>query len=163
MIYQIITHTPVWVWGLLAALLVLGYVQTKPRTISLARSAILPIVMTALSILGTVTTFALQPSIAAAWLISAIVGVVLLLKVFSQSADQFDAAHQVFHVAGSWVPMVLIMGIFLTKYGVGVAIGMHPELAQNSTFAIQISALYGLFSGVFIGRALRLRRLQTSN
>ena len=102
MIYQIITHTPVWVWGLLAALLVLGYVQTKPRTISLARSAILPIVMTALSILGTVTTFALQPSIAAAWLISAIVGVVLLLKVFSQSADQFDAAHQVFHVRFVW-------------------------------------------------------------
>ena len=163
MIYQIITHTPVWVWGLLAALLVLGYIQTKPRTISLARSAILPIVMTALSILGTVSTFALQPSIAAAWLISAIVGVVLLLKIFSQSADRFDATHQVFHVTGSWVPMVLILGIFITKYGVGVATGMHPELAQNTTFAMQISALYGLFSGVFIGRALRLRRLQISN
>ena len=83
--------------------------------------------------------------------------------MFDGSADRFDAAHQVFHVTGSWVPMVLIMGIFLTKYGVGVAIGMHPELAQNSTFAMQISALYGLFSGVFIGRALRLGRLQTSN
>ena len=163
MIYQIITHTPVWVWGLLAALLVLGFIQTKPRTISLTRSAILPIVMTALSILGTVSTSALQPSITAAWLISAIVGVVLLLKIFSQSADRFDAAHQVFHVTGSWVPMVLILGIFITKYGVGVATGMHPELAQNTTFAMQISALYGLFSGVFIGRALRLRRLQISN
>lgn len=163
MIYQIITHTPAWVWGLLAALLVIGYIQTKPRTISLARSAILPTVMMVLSILGTVTTFALQPSIAAAWLISAMVGIVLVLKIFSQSADRFDAAHQVFHVAGSWVPMILILGIFITKYGVGVAIGMHQNLAQNTMFATLVSALYGFFSGVFIGRAFRLRRLQVTN
>ncbi len=163
MIYQIITHTPVWVWGLLAALLVLGYLQTKPRTISLARSAILPTVMMLLSILGTVTTFAFQSNIAVAWMISALVGLVLVLKVFSVTADQFDKTKEVFHVVGSWVPMALIMGIFITKYGVGVAIGMHQDLVQNTMFATLVSAMYGFFSGVFVGRAFRLRRLQVTS
>jgi hypothetical protein len=52
-----------------------------------------------------------------------------------------------------------MMGIFLTKYVVAVMLAMHPAYAQQAGFAVGISALYGLFSGVFGGRALRLGRL----
>ena len=57
---------------------------------------------------------------------------------------------------GSAVPLALMMGIFFTKYAVGVLLAMHPELRHQMGFALGISALYGGFSGIFAARALRL-------
>ena len=36
---------------------------------------------------------------------------------------------------------------------------MQPTLARDGTFALQISALYGVFNGLFAARALRMWRL----
>ena len=57
------------------------------------------------------------------------------------------------------MPLALIVGIFLTKYFVGVELAMQPTLARDGTFALQISALYGVFNGLFAARALRMWRL----
>ena len=47
MLGTFVRHTPVWVWGLLAALLALGASQLRERTASLARVSALPLGMTA--------------------------------------------------------------------------------------------------------------------
>ena len=39
---------------------------------------------------------------------------------------------------------------------------MQPSLARDAGFALQIAGLYGMFSGLFGARALRLRRLARS-
>lgn len=54
---------------------------------------------------------------------------------------------------------MLMMGIFFTKYSVGVTLVLHPEFGRQALFALGISALYGAFTGIFIGRAIRLWRL----
>jgi non-heme chloroperoxidase len=54
---------------------------------------------------------------------------------------------------------VLIMGIFFTKYTVGVTLVYAPRLAHQMSFALPVSALYGIFSGVFVGQATSLWRL----
>ena len=55
--------------------------------------------------------------------------------------------------------MVLILGIFLTKYAVGVATAMQPALRAEVAFALPVAVLYGVFSGLFAGRTLGLLRL----
>ena len=55
--------------------------------------------------------------------------------------------------------MVLILAIFLTRYAVSVSLVMHPELKIHANFGLAIGALYGVFSGIFAGRAIRLVRL----
>ena len=57
------------------------------------------------------------------------------------------------------MPLALILGIFLTKYFVGVELALQPTLASSSEFALQIGTLYGVFNGLFAARALRLWRL----
>ena len=57
------------------------------------------------------------------------------------------------------MPLVLIVGIFLVKYAVGVELALQPALARDGTFALQIAVLYGLFNGLIVARALRLGRL----
>ena len=75
------------------------------------------------------------------------------------SNTRYDSGARIFQVQGSWVPLALMMGIFATKYFVGVASAMHPELTRQTAFALGFSALYGAFSGVFAGRAVRLWQL----
>jgi hypothetical protein len=59
-----------------------------------------------------------------------------------------------YHLQGSWTPLALMMAIFLTKYVVGVASALKPDLLITMQFIVLLSILYGIFSGVFIGRAL---------
>jgi hypothetical protein len=161
MILQIITRTPVWVWALLALLIGLGYHQSKTRVLGLRRVMVIPAVLTLLSILGTVSAFGSSPQVLFTWLAAASLFAFVVLQLPLRAGHRYDAKTSKLHVLGSWVPMALMMGIFVNKYVVGVAFAMHPELAQNTTFALAFSALYGTFSGVFIGRAVRLWRLAT--
>ena len=48
----IVQRTPVWVWGLLAGLLLLGTIQMRPRSMRLARVTLLPLVLAAFSLSG---------------------------------------------------------------------------------------------------------------
>ena len=161
MISQIFTRTPIWVWALLLGLIFLGYVQSKPRVMGLTRLMIIPIVLTVLSVLGTISAFGLSAQVLLVWLLSAALTAGLVLQLQLPANNWFDAQTQEFNVAGSWVPLALMMGIFINKYAVGVATSINPELARNGLFALCFTAIYGAFSGAFIGRAVRLWRLSS--
>lgn len=158
----VLKSTPPWVWGLFAALLALGLSQVRSRRVSLARSTLTPVVMVGLSLWGTVNAFSASPlfvQVLLAWLVGAVLMLGLIAAQAAPAGTRFDPATRSFHMPGSWVPLVLILGIFLTKYTVGVDMSMQPALALDGQYALVVSGLYGLFSGIFAGRTLRLWRL----
>lgn len=159
MIAQILINTPLWVWGLLAALLALGFSQTRSRTAGLARVALLPLGLGAFSLYGTISAFGTSPTVLGSWLATAVLLVLVVNQLALPAGARYDSATRQFQLPGSWVPMALIMGIFLTKYAVGVSLVMHPELKVHANFSLAIGTLYGVFSGIFAGRAIRLIRL----
>ncbi|MEO7939170.1 MAG: DUF6622 family protein, partial [Burkholderiaceae bacterium] len=57
------------------------------------------------------------------------------------------------------VPLVLIIGIFLTKYAAGIELALQGSLIYDSHFVWGLASLYGLFSGAFLARGWRLWRL----
>ncbi|MDP3355733.1 MAG: hypothetical protein Q8M51_07725 [Polaromonas sp.] len=159
MIAQILINTPLWVWALLAALLALGFSQTRSRTAGLARVALLPLGLGAFSLYGTISAFGTSPTVLGSWLATAVLLVLVVNQLALPAGARYDSATRQFQLPGSWVPMALIMGIFLTKYAVGVSLVMHPELKVHANFSLAIGTLYGVFSGIFAGRAIRLIRL----
>lgn len=164
MLGAIIQNTPYWVWALLAGLIALGASQLTGRNVSLARATAMPLAMTGLSVYGLVSAFggADQARIAiAAWLVAAgaITGLALWLQPAAPSGTLYAATSRSFYIPGSAMPLGLILGIFLTKYFVGVELALQPALARDSSFALQIAVLYGVFNGLFAARALRLWRL----
>lgn len=162
MLGTILRHTPVWVWGLLAALVVLGVTQLRDRTAGLARVAILPIAMTGLSVWGIAGAFGRSPMLGAVtltWLAVAAVTFVLFARTQPPVGTRYDAADRTFFLPGSWVPLATILGIFLTRYIVNVDIAMNPGLASDSQYSLAVAALYGVFTATFLGRAARLWRL----
>jgi len=159
-IVPVLRQTPVWVWGLLAAFLTLGITQLRDRTASLVRVSLMPVAMTVFSISGTYTALGASPHLAtaiAAWLIAAVLAFALVAR--GQANAVYDPVRRLFHLPGSAAPLLLIVGIFLVKYVVGVDLAMAPQLVQDAPYVLSVAALYGAFTGAFVGRAARLWRL----
>lgn len=156
----IVRNTPTWVWGLLAGLVALGASQLRDRTASLARVSLLPVTMGAFSIWGTFSAFGHSPVLAQAagvWLAAGVVLFALLAP--GRARATYDPQARTYAIAGSVVPLLLVVAIFLVKYGVGVELAMAPHLMQDPQYALTVAGLYGAFTGIFVGRATRLWKL----
>lgn len=156
---RVVSNTPVWVWGLLAALVSLGLSQVMARQMSLQRVTLTPLVMTGFSVYGIVSGFGASPMlwpVVALWLTCWLLVVATTTSRAAPTGTRWDSATGRLFVPGSWLPLVMILGIFLTKYTVGVELAMAPQQAQQAPFALTVAALYGVFSGVFAARGLAL-------
>lgn len=159
MLTQILLHTPRWVFVLFFALLALGAQQLFARQATLRRVSLLPVAMLGLSLYGVLTAFAAQPLALVAWAGCAATAAALVARRPLPSGVRYDAATRRFRLPGSAVPLALMMGVFFTKYAVGATLSQAPQLASQFGFALGCGALYGTFSGLFVGRAARLWQL----
>ena len=161
MFIAIVQHTPVWVWGLLTVLIGLGLSQTRDREMSLMRVTVLPLAMIALSASGVLSAFGHFPIALGGW--AAGVGAALAFgrQFVAVRGARWSAQAGLLHVPGSWLPLVLIVGLFCIKYVAGASLALHPMLAVDAAFAGLCSLAYGSFSGLFLARALSLRQLAT--
>jgi hypothetical protein len=158
----IVRATPAWVWGLLAALVWLGAAQLRDRNASLARVSILPVVMTGLSVWGVTGAFGKSPMfgyVMLTWMLVAAIAFAAIGMTSAPKGTTYDAGTRTYFLPGSWVPLAMIVGIFLTRYVVNVDVAMNPTLTRDGQYTIVVAAMYGLFTGAFLGRAARLWRL----
>jgi hypothetical protein len=158
----VLQNTPTWVFGLFAALLALGASQLRDREVGLMRMTLLPLVMSGLSLWGMVSAFRNSSQfggVLLVWALGALLMVALLASRPPKAGASWHPDTASFRLPGSWVPLVIILGIFLTKYIVGVDLAMQPALAQDGSYSLIVGGLYGLFSGIFIGRAASMGRL----
>ena len=156
----VVRNTPGWVWGLLAAFVALGVSQLRDRKVGMLRMSLTPIGMTVFSVWGTVAAFGASPQFAQALGVWAAVAVLVFAVVVRTGTNaSYDAASRSYAIPGSIVPLALIAGIFLVKYVVGVELVMAPQLMRDAQYALTVAALYGAFTGMFVGRAARLWRL----
>jgi len=159
MLLQIIVHTPKWVFAVFALLLWLGAKQLRPGRAGLGRITAMSLGMTGLSLAGVVSAFGESAGALLGWGVAALALALLVLQAPVPAGIRYAPATRSFELPGSAVPLVLMMGVFFTKYAVGVALAMHPELQRQAAFAVGIPMLYGAFSGIFAARALRLWKL----
>jgi hypothetical protein len=156
MFAQIILNTPPWVWVLLAFLIYRGAVASTDRALPLAQTVIIPVVMLGLSIQGILGAFGASGATMSSWLACLFAGAWLAWRLFNRAAVSADRSKGLVFQQGSWMPMALMLGIFLMKYAVGVLLALQPRHAHELAFVVSVCALYGLFNGVFIGKLLRV-------
>jgi len=157
MFIAIVQHTPVWVWGLLTALVAFGFSQTRTREMSLLRVTILPLAMIALSASGVFSAFGHLPVAMGGWAAGVGVALVFARDAISVRGASWSPETGRLLVPGSWLPLALMLALFSIKYFAGVQLAMHPALAADTTFAGLISFAYGAFGGLFLARGLSLR------
>jgi len=162
MLQQMLINTPVWVWALLAFLIVRGMMAGVSRETSIRRLFIIPLAMLALSIHGIAASFGTDPFAAPVWLASTAAGTALAWALFSLDSVSVHPERGSVFQQGSWMPLVLMMSIFLVKYGVNVVLHVAPHARHDSGFVIAVCMLYGLFNGIFFGRLLRILAIYRS-
>jgi uncharacterized protein DUF6622 len=156
MILQLLANTPRWVFGLFILLLGLGLRQLATTRMALRRTIVMPFAMVGLSVYGIGSSFHDSIPGFTAWTIAAAATVAIAMRLPLQRGAFYDAARCDFVLPGSPVPLALMMGIFMTKYAVGVSLALHPALAASVPLETGIGALYGMFNGVLAARALCL-------
>jgi hypothetical protein len=162
MFIQIITRTPLWVWGLFLVLIYFGIQQTKTRELPKRRIAILPIIMISLSLAGILSTFGANWIGLAGWLMAAALVVVISQQIKSNGNITFSPATQKFSVPGSWLPLGLMMTIFFTKFIVSVSLSIRPEFSKMTVFIFASSFIYGWLSSIFLVRSWRVWATQNN-
>lgn len=160
MLLQIVENTPLWVWGLLVVLVGLGVWQSLPRRLPARRALVMPLLLLKLSLFGVLSTFsaALLPLLA--WLAGVAVALAAGRPLMRPRGARWDAANALFHVPGSGLPLLLILALFAIKYGVGVALALNPGLTDDAAFDLAVGLAYGVFSGLFLARAVSLWQLR---
>jgi len=156
---QILQHTPTWVFGVFLLLLALGSRQLLPSRAGLRRLTIVAAAMVGWSGYGAINAFGDTPAAWGMWLVAAATMVTWTLQRPVPAGVRFDRERMAFALPGSAVPLALMMGIFFTKFAVGVQLALHPDLVHRAGFAVAASMIFGAFAGLFLGRTLRLWRL----
>ena len=152
---QILSNTPTWVFALFVGLLAFGLLQARDRTVKKPVAYLLPVAMVVLSLSGVQSAFGLKAVPLAAWLAGLLLATFVARRAFRQSVLSFDPQQNRFFIPGSWVPLAVIMGIFLTKYALAVIQG-GMGASVGPVAAAGVSLLLGAFSGYFAARALAL-------
>ena len=154
MIQQIISHTPTYVWAILAFLVYRGVNALSDRETTLRNLFIIPGVMLYLSLSSMADKFGLRDATIGLWAVGAVAGAALSFTLTS-GAIQVNRAAGTLIQRGSAVPLVLMLAIFFSKYAVAVVFAMQPALTQNVLAVAAVCLLFGLFNGIFLGRLLR--------
>lgn len=159
MLYQILAHTPLWVWAMLAFLVYRGWSAGFDRETAIVKVALVPLLMLGLSGHGL---YELAHADALALSVALTVAIASGIASWAAAGKAGTVAYpergRVF-LRGSWFPLVMMVGVFAVKYTMGVLKAMHSSYMEGASVIIAVSALYGLFIGISAGRMLRILHL----
>lgn len=153
-IASIVSHTPVWVFVVFAGLIVIGVRQMQSRVVSRRRLIVLPLLIAAYSLYGVAMASRGSAVALAVWL-AAVCAAFLLTRLLPSPGAVAESAATV-RVPGSWMPMVVIVGLFCARYAYNVMLVIHPEVMHSSSFMALFSALFGFLGGLLLSRSVLL-------
>ena len=150
--YQVLVHTPLWVWTLLAYLVWQGIKAMQPRKTPIWRALIVPIVFIVwgISRIG----FGHQDS---AWPLVAWGGAAsVLLPIGVLTSRPFDVDHKTGEIirAGGAFALIRNLVIFSLQYAVGVISAI--DAGDRAVAFIAGRAISGATAGYFIGSTVAL-------
>lgn len=156
MITQIITHTPLWVFGLFVLLIFFGLQQTRSRNVNAVLAYFLPVGMMGLSLAGINSSFGMAPVPVAMWAGGLLIVTGIRFTYFRDERVLYNRTSRSFFIPGSWIPLCVIVAIFITKYAFAIMRAFNAELVSTHAFIAALSLAYGCFSGYFSSRAANL-------
>ena len=155
-ISQVLKGTPIWAWAILVALIVLGVNQLRARVVSRYSVLIAPVVFLFVGLMAA----GRGPVGFTAWALTLIATAAFTFFVWQPTGSaRYDARTDRLNLRGSVIPMLLMLAIFLLNYVINVALAIQPALRSEMIWQIGPAIILGALSGVFIGRALTLFRM----
>jgi hypothetical protein len=157
-LFDVLSHTPVWVWVLLVFVLSRGFNALRLRELAAQRTLILPLVFLVWGVAGLIGSRGLGLD-ALLFLVGFTLGAGIGAGIAALSPIPGLKPGGVLVMPGSFVPLVLIVIVFPIKYALAVAIATAHAATEAVFYAAVSAAVGGLFAGLFWGRTLtQIRR-----
>ncbi len=153
-IIQTLTHTPWWVYLLFALIFYKGVRSLKPRAVPLKKLIIVPLVVSAISLDTLFTQINLNGFNVLILSASAVLGLIAGYLMTVRAPIEVDKEHLVYKMPGGITTLLLIFGVFFTKYYIGYEKAVDPTLMQQDGFETFVIIASMLFAGLFIGKLL---------
>ncbi|WP_256775614.1 MULTISPECIES: DUF6622 family protein [unclassified Stenotrophomonas] len=158
MLQQLISNTPVWVWGLLVFLITRGVAAMKPAEASLTKLAIVPALFTAWGLWSISGRFGGAWEAWGEWLVGIGAGAVLGWMLLRRATLTMNTSTGKLWRSADYSLLPLLLVTFAVKYGFEVALSASPSLSADGMFRAAYLLLSGGFTGIFIGKYWRYLR-----
>lgn len=155
---QVLIHTPIWVWLLLAFLVSRGMAALSPRDVAPNRMLILPLIFLVWGLTGLIGSRGLSVDLlvfGAAFIVGVYGGVALGAV---GPAPRLRPETGGLAMPGSPIPLALILISFALKYIGTVALAVEADASAHATIASGMTLIGGAFAGLFWGRTFVLFR-----
>jgi hypothetical protein len=155
-ILAIASHTPAWVWLVLAGLIWLGLARTRDREVGLRGLVLFPLLLAASAIsnlIGGGLAAAMLGGLGIGALLGLAAGIALERR---HSATKLDWGRV--RLPGEWTSLVVVLVVFATRYAKVVIANIDPALTVSDGFEFASAAVSGFFAAMLLSRAvMRLR------
>jgi hypothetical protein len=148
-----ITGTPLWVWGLFAYLLYIGFKSTRARVVPIAKLFIMPAILFGLKYK---TFLSGNMSLILCYFISLIIGLGIGFYLARQTKVIIHKSSKAIELPGEHSTCILLLSFFCMKYAFGYVQSTTPELPLQ--YLMIETAISAMFSGYFLGRSLNYVR-----
>jgi len=152
--HHLLTHTPAYVWLILALVVTRGVIALRARETTLRKLFIIPGIMLPVALLDIARKFGLEGFPLTAWGLAVAAA---MWAVWSLGGTRIAAGAVPgrVRVGGSVMPLLLMLLIFAVKYVTTVMLVTAPALLHGAAVTAVACALMGGANGWFFGRLLR--------
>ncbi|MCF6232983.1 MAG: hypothetical protein L3J36_07790 [Rhodobacteraceae bacterium] len=152
---SILSGPPIWVWPLLALLLLIGLRATRDRQTSLIPIFALPF----LGIAG-LANLGILPDPALVWPSWGLAYLLMVRPAFISQQKRWLISREGMRVnlRGEWMTFAMVMTIFWANFALGAIAAVAPGILAQPGLQIGVPALQGACAGFFLGRVLGILR-----
>lgn len=160
MMIEIIKHTPIYVWLLLAFLIQRGISTSQEREVAILKSFLVPCIFILWGLYTIVTSFAHVYASLFVYALFLCVGVFLGTKLYAKNYRFFLRNGAVIR-AKNYVPLFIILVNFAIKYALNIYMAVNPEAVNQLNFNMLYTLISGTTVGLFFGGILVTYRYVT--
>ena len=150
--WETIANTPWWLYVFFIYLSWMAYLATKPRLVPVKSIFIFPVFFITLSIISLYLSARWNLLYISIWAAALVTGTLLGWLQFRLLKIKAVKNKSLLYMPGTWSLLVIIFTLFIAKFYFGFDGAIHPNQLSNPHFIRWIFLLYGIFTGLFIGR-----------
>lgn len=150
---QIITKIPLFVWPLFIILLIGGLKARKTSVVPIAVLLLLPSLFFSWSLFSFFGKYGADPVVILFWILFLGIGFLIGFLHTQKLKLQFDTSKKKVEIPGSWIPFILSMSIFSSKFSIGMMSAMMPHL-NGSLLFLGLELFATMILGIFGGRGV---------
>jgi hypothetical protein len=153
-LFDIVGHTPIWVWVVLVLVVSLGLQRISDRVVPLWRLLLLPAIMAIYALSGLAGAgIDAVPAV----LVGLATGGVAGWLMERDGATRPLPGGRVW-LRGEWASLLQVLAVFVFRYASAVIAATDPALAADGAYRLVSVCVSSLLAALFVGRtAARLR------